>query len=615
MRLEGAVLGSGNVIVGFSPAGAAPRASNGATGKPGAAATPFGLFDAILALIAASGETGGLNAGTEAATKSARPANAGPSGKPNVTPDFASLLQTTSDPGSQPVAPPDAQAAFADLLQALLALSESIASGTAPDPALEAKVAGALDELAGLLGLPESERPATDSILAAAGATPSPGAGAAEPESPAAPGNPDQLVAIAHAAAQAEAPARTTPSAPEPGQTGIPGTTAPSAPGGTAAAPPMEPEINAAAATDSGEAEGPEAPAPRPEAKPVPPVAHQLAERISELAAALETRVPGLAKRLTALAEKLSSGDLDAETFAKLGIDAAAKLSEEDIAAAVDRLLGASREVKGAPAPQAFAAARLALPDLLAPHDGKPPAGQRVSSENPPPAEAARPTPPADTELPREPVAESRAAARPDKPEPTTNARPGFSAAFQSRPDASEPPQPQAPTGVSATTPTAAAPVKLVHAAYSAPVRQINIPQIAFEIVRQVEAGASRFQIRLDPPELGRVDVKLEVDAAGNVKARMTVERAETLDLMQRDQRTLERALAQAGLDSAKTNLEFSLRQNPFARDGQGHNGGNGNGGPYSSPGGPSETDDTAAAAQLVAYRSLASPGGVNLFV
>jgi flagellar hook-length control protein FliK len=44
---------------------------------------------------------------------------------------------------------------------------------------------------------------------------------------------------------------------------------------------------------------------------------------------------------------------------------------------------------------------------------------------------------------------------------------------------------------------------------------------------------------------------------------------------MQRDQRALERALQQAGLDSSKTNLEFSLKQNPFSGQ-QGQDGGNG---------------------------------------
>ena len=44
----------------------------------------------------------------------------------------------------------------------------------------------------------------------------------------------------------------------------------------------------------------------------------------------------------------------------------------------------------------------------------------------------------------------------------------------------------------------------------------------------------------------------------------MFVERPETLDLMMRDQRALQQALQQAGLDASKTSLEFSLRQNPF---------------------------------------------------
>ena len=42
---------------------------------------------------------------------------------------------------------------------------------------------------------------------------------------------------------------------------------------------------------------------------------------------------------------------------------------------------------------------------------------------------------------------------------------------------------------------------------------------------------------------------------------------------MQRDQRALERALQQAGLDGNKTNLEFSLRQTPFGGGQQGRDG------------------------------------------
>ncbi len=110
-----------------------------------------------------------------------------------------------------------------------------------------------------------------------------------------------------------------------------------------------------------------------------------------------------------------------------------------------------------------------------------------------------------------------------------------------------------------------ATPRVVIQAGYQTSQQQLNLPQIAFEMARQVQDGNSRFQIRLDPPELGRIDVRLDIDKAGQVHARLTVEKSETLDLMQRDQRALERALQQAGLDSGKTSLEFSLKQNPFA--------------------------------------------------
>jgi flagellar hook-length control protein FliK len=141
--------------------------------------------------------------------------------------------------------------------------------------------------------------------------------------------------------------------------------------------------------------------------------------------------------------------------------------------------------------------------------------------------------------------------------------------------------------------------------------------QVAFEMVRQVHQGTSRFTIRLDPPELGRVDVKMHVDNTGTVNARLTVDRAETLDLFQRDRQSLERALSQAGLDITKTNLEFSLRQqnhNPFAGmmggDQRQNQSGHGNASRFAGTG----SDEAAAMPAITLYRGTASAGGVNIF-
>jgi hypothetical protein len=106
-----------------------------------------------------------------------------------------------------------------------------------------------------------------------------------------------------------------------------------------------------------------------------------------------------------------------------------------------------------------------------------------------------------------------------------------------------------------------------VHVAYQAPPHQINLPQVAFEVARQFQSGNSRFQIRLDPPELGRIDVRLDVDRDGHVTSRLVVDRADTLDLLKRDAAQLERALQQAGLKMSDNALEFALRQHAFAHD------------------------------------------------
>ncbi len=90
---------------------------------------------------------------------------------------------------------------------------------------------------------------------------------------------------------------------------------------------------------------------------------------------------------------------------------------------------------------------------------------------------------------------------------------------------------------------------------------------LAVEIVSRAMDGHRRFEIRLDPPELGRIDVRLDVDHGGKVTSRLMVERADTLDLLRRDAPQLERALQHAGLNT-EGGMEFSLRdQNSANRD------------------------------------------------
>ncbi|HVI88917.1 MAG TPA: flagellar hook-length control protein FliK, partial [Dongiaceae bacterium] len=71
--------------------------------------------------------------------------------------------------------------------------------------------------------------------------------------------------------------------------------------------------------------------------------------------------------------------------------------------------------------------------------------------------------------------------------------------------------------------------------------------QIAVHLQRAAKDSVDKISIQLSPTELGQIHVKMKVDDDKNVTATITVERPATLDLLQRDTKTLERALQEAG--------------------------------------------------------------------
>jgi flagellar hook-length control protein FliK len=545
-----------------------------AAGDAAGAAT--NLFDTILALISAA-------TGTETPTI------------PTPTPDqqaavgafFAQQIDPTAPtvvdaaPGTKAVPAIEAAdpKALADLLDQLGALADSL-DGSAPvDPAMKKKVEDSLEALAAILGIALPQSSTADRATAAGAATDDTDL--------------DALTTIQAAAPTAPAVVTTTDT--------LPGDA-------TAATAALDAATDATASPASTVIDPTDIPVAIEAKVELPPAVKELAEKLVKLADAIAPRTPDLAKKLEAIADQLQSGKIDSAILAQLGLDASADAPDSEIAKALDRLMSPGTDVKPMPAPSAFTAALLGIPDL----------GTTTRVQDAAPTEA-RPIAKADADPKADdkPAVEMKTTERTDKPEPAPRERNTFQAAFQASlnaQDNSSSATQQAPTAVPAVTATVAADTKAIHAAYRAPVQQINVPQIAFEISRQLEAGNSRFQIRLDPPELGKVEVKLDVDKAGNVNARMTVERSETLDLFQRDQRALERALAQAGLDSSKTNLEFSLRQNPFARDGQQQQQQGGHQPSFPIFGVP-DADDSAPITPIVAYRGMASAGGVNLFV
>jgi flagellar hook-length control protein FliK len=118
---------------------------------------------------------------------------------------------------------------------------------------------------------------------------------------------------------------------------------------------------------------------------------------------------------------------------------------------------------------------------------------------------------------------------------------------------------------------TAAIPAAQLTATVATHTAAVPLSGLAVEIAANAQSGKSRFDIRLDPAELGRIDVRMDVDRHGQVTSHVTVERPETLAMLRQDAPQLQRALADAGLKTGDGGLQFSLRD----QSSSGQNGGN----------------------------------------
>ncbi|QEL25739.1 hypothetical protein FQV39_26425 [Bosea sp. F3-2] len=145
--------------------------------------------------------------------------------------------------------------------------------------------------------------------------------------------------------------------------------------------------------------------------------------------------------------------------------------------------------------------------------------------------------------------------------------------------------------------------------------QQTPVHMVPIEIGLRAMSGSKQFDIRLDPDELGRVDVNLSISDKGEVSARLVVDRVETLHLLQRDARTLERAFEQAGLKPSDGGVDISLRdpsdQSAFRQNRQHDEA------PQRPrvPQGAERADEAALSTDPAPQRRLVRLGGVDLSI
>jgi flagellar hook-length control protein FliK len=457
------------------------------------------------------------------------------------------------------------------VVQVLKQLQQAEASGAAPDAALIKKAKKAIDDLLAFLNQQQQPQAAINPLAA--------------PLAPAGPIDPTL-------------PAQGAGAAPPVGAIGDQ----------SAGPPAIVPSHDPDAGTDAGDAKAAQIATART-------ALAGLSSKLDQLAQGAGKIDPDLAAKLDALAKSLDPAQLSDATVRQLGLATDDGTPPDPrLATAINGLVNGKPQSSQAAQPT-LATPQLKLPDnsALVGSAGDKGPGTQVSLH-------ARPTPadhPGKSDATTDDAKPAGAVADPQsKPKPAPDGQGASSSSATQSADTG----PSAPAGAGplpATVPVSAATTRQAQAIYqNAPAAMINLPQMAFEVVRHMQQGQNHFQIRLDPADMGRVDVKLAIDGSGAVSARLTVERPETLDLLRRDAGQLGQALSQAGLDGSKTNLQFSLSQNPFSRpDGQG--------GRQPDPGyaGRNASDEegdavaAVAAPSTVLYRGTATTSGLNLIV
>jgi flagellar hook-length control protein FliK len=201
-----------------------------------------------------------------------------------------------------------------------------------------------------------------------------------------------------------------------------------------------------------------------------------------------------------------------------------------------------------------------------------------------------------------------------------TPSAPAPAAAGHSSNPATEQPAPapvdasaQAVTVLPQQLPLTAAPISTANlTATPATGAAVPLSGLAVQIAATVRSGKTQFEVRLDPADLGRIDVRIQIDSNGQVTSHLTVEKPETLTMLQQDAPQLQQALNDAGLKTGSGGLQFSLRDQSSSSQNSGGQTYNGN------PQRLIISEDNTASATTAGRsygRMLGANGGVDITV
>lgn len=84
--------------------------------------------------------------------------------------------------------------------------------------------------------------------------------------------------------------------------------------------------------------------------------------------------------------------------------------------------------------------------------------------------------------------------------------------------------------------------------------------EMGVEIARRIKEGKQEIMLRLDPAEMGRVEVRMSFDGDGRLRAVVSADNPAALDILRRDAGDLTRSLSDSGLRTDAQSFKFDAR-------------------------------------------------------
>lgn len=126
---------------------------------------------------------------------------------------------------------------------------------------------------------------------------------------------------------------------------------------------------------------------------------------------------------------------------------------------------------------------------------------------------------------------------------------PAAPAPAEAKPAAADATQPENAFNLATNTAASANAAALNHAATLVRGSPQTVANLAAQIAKKLDGRSSRFDVQLDPAGLGKVDVRVEIDAAGKMTAAMNFDSQQAANELKSRAGELQRALEQAGFD------------------------------------------------------------------